>query len=73
MKVTNIVVCSLNPAHKFPVVYEVEPHSEFETSFSTEFCPFCGASVQVTIRGKIENEELIRKLEFDVSDDEPEN
>ena len=65
MKVTHTVICIKDDTHKLPVVFDVEPDTAFETSRSTELCPFCGTAVEVTIKGKIENEAVIRSLGFD--------
>jgi hypothetical protein len=57
------VVCSKNPKHVFPVVFEIEPGSEDVRSKIEAYCPQCDNFVQVTVKGKVVlNAELTRKF-----------
>ena len=65
MKKAYTVICSKNKEHRFPVVYEIEENTGDVISRPTERCPFCGALVEVTVKGKIENDTIIRRLGFE--------
>ena len=61
MKVTYTIICSANPDHQFPVVYDVEDETVGEDT-ADEFCPFCGVLVRVKIQGKLKPDTDVHRM-----------
>ena len=55
--------CANNPEHIFEYVYTIEIGSEDIKSDVQAFCPYCDGFVDITIKGKVVPDTILRRFE----------